>query len=121
MKPAYKGRKPPIESLRPQNSKLPPIESQSKLQPSQLPARKINTPGKFPPNRVILRNSKQKDLEGIPKMLSNEHLQTKNLNDSDNEDHILENQNSFRMRQESVPEEFLEARDRKTIVNYEFR
>ena len=54
-------------------------------------------------------------------MLSNEHLQTKNLNDSDNEDHILENQNSFRMRQESVPEEFLEARDRKTIVNYEFR
>ena len=31
MKPAYKGRKPPVESMRPENAKLPPIESKSKF------------------------------------------------------------------------------------------
>ena len=88
MKPAYKARKPPVESLRPENAKLPPIQSKGKLEPVNPQVRNITSPNRFPPNRVILRNSKQKQIEGVSKMLSQNNLHARNMEEEDNNEHI---------------------------------
>ena len=48
----------------------------------------MNTPSRFPPNRIILRNSKRKDIGEIPKMVSQDHLHTQNEGGEDSEDLI---------------------------------